>query len=177
MAAATHKEEKLVALLKGQDKKGLEILYERYAAALYGVVFRIVGSQTLAEDVLQESFVKIWQKIDHYDASKGRLFTWILNIARNSAIDLTRSKSYKQSGKVLEIDYSVYEKAGMSMNTDQIGLKEIINRLKPEHKNIIDLVYFNGYTQAEVAEELNIPLGTVKTRLKIAMKQLRAIFQ
>lgn len=171
-------EDELVALLKARDQRGIRILYDNYSAALFGVITRIIEEQETAEDLLQETFVKIWNNIASYDASKGRLFTWMLNLARNLAIDKTRSKNFKASGKVRSIEdyvHSIDRSASTAQFVDHIGLKKVLDELKPEHRVLIDLLYFGGYTQAEAAKALDIPLGTVKTRVKIAMTQLREI--
>lgn len=171
-------EDDLVALLRKEPATGISMLYDNYSSALFGIILRIIEEQEIAEDLLQEVFVKIWKNIQSYDKSKGRLFTWMLNIARNTAIDKLRSKDYRQSEKVQSIDNSVHSigKAhSTSNNTDTIGLKNFVEQLKPEHQLIIDMLYFKGYTQAEAAEELNIPLGTVKTRVKAAIVQLKKI--
>ena len=169
-------EENLIRLLKSGDKKGMETLYENYSAAIFGVLLRIVTEQETAEDLLQEVFVKIWKNISAYDASKGRLFTWLVNVARNTAIDKLRSKDFQKAGKIQSLDNSVYSinKNYHSENAvDHIGLKKIVEQLKPEYFLLIDLLYFKGYTQTEAAVELNIPLGTVKTRTRAALTELR----
>lgn len=170
----------LIDLLKKQDEMGLRLLYDYYSAALYGVIFRVVNDRELAEDVLQESFVKIWKNIGSYNAEKGRLYTWLLNIARNTAIDATRSRAFRDSGQIQSIEDNVYQvdrKHQHAMGVDHIGLAKVLDQLKPEHRKLIDLLYFGGYTQSEVAEELAIPLGTVKTRVKAAMTRLRELLQ
>lgn len=173
-------EEDLVALLKERDRQGIAILYDNYSSALYGVVYRIVRSDALAEDVLQEAFVKIWKNFSAYDPEKSRLFTWIMNIARNLAIDKIRSKEFINSSKNQDIENTVSIidiNANQSYNPDIIGLKELVQKLSPEQKVLIDLLYYKGYTQAEVAEELNMPLGTVKTRIRLAINILRRKFE
>jgi RNA polymerase sigma factor (sigma-70 family) len=170
----------LVDLLKKRDESGLRLLYDYYSQALYGIIFRIVSDQELAEDLLQDAFVKIWKNIDSYDASKGRLYTWLLNIARNTAIDATRSKAFRDGGQIQSIEdnvYSVDRKHNSVTGVDHIGLNKVLDQLKPEQRQLIDLLYFGGYTQSEVAEELSIPLGTVKTRVKAAMTRLRELLQ
>ena len=136
----------------------------------------MVNSEEIAQDLLQEVFVKIWRKMDLYDTGKGKLFTWIINIARNTAIDMLRSEEYRKQNQNLNIDDSV----GMlnpSQNTyskvDQIGLKESVSSLRAEYSMVLELLYYKGYTQDEVAKELSIPLGTVKTRARAAVMQLR----
>ncbi|MEP7170642.1 MAG: sigma-70 family RNA polymerase sigma factor [Bacteroidota bacterium] len=173
-----YSEEELVSLLKSKNTSAFSTLYDNYSAALYGVVLRIVEKEEIAEDILQESFVKIWNKIDSYDHSKGKLFTWMLNIARNTAIDELRSAQHKQSQQNRNIDDSVNminASQSTSSKVDQIGLKETVARLKPDYKLIIDLLYFKGYTQDEVSKEFQIPLGTVKTKARAAMMQLREL--
>jgi RNA polymerase sigma factor (sigma-70 family) len=172
-------EEELVASLKSGDQSALGFLYDNYSAALFGVILRIVESQENAEDVLQEVFVKIWRNISSYERSKGKLYTWLINIARNSAIDSLRVKDYKLKSQIRSIDNSVgtiNRQYNTAQHTDHIGLKTLVDKMKPEYKQLIDKLYFEGYTQEEAAEELNIPLGTVKTRIRAAIIQLREVF-
>jgi RNA polymerase sigma-70 factor, ECF subfamily len=173
-------EEELVNLLKNKSEQAFNYLYDNYSAALFGVINRIVGSEEVAEDVMQEAFVKIWKSIDGYDTQKGRLFTWMLNIARNSGIDYLRSLQHKKELQNLKIDDSVSiinQIKTESSKVDQIGLKETVGNLKPDYKLMIDLLYFKGYTQEEVSKELEMPLGTVKTRTRAALKMLREMMQ
>lgn len=126
--------------------------------------------------MLQDVFVKIWDKFDHYDASKGKLFTWMLNIARNHAIDKTRSKEISKEQKTSGIENLVNRidnEEFIEQRVEGIGVKEILKNLPEEQKFVVENLYFQGYSQSELAEEFNIPLGTVKTRLRLAMKQLR----
>jgi len=167
-------EELLVEQLRAQDQKAITHLYRNYSAALYGVILRIVKREEIAEDVLQESFVKIWSAFASYDESKGRLFTWMLNIARNLAIDKIRSKQFRVSSRTQPMeDTDTFRMVSQDgIKPDHIGIQEMTKQLNPDQKIIIDLMYFSGYTQSEVAEELNIPLGTVKTRARNAIKFL-----
>jgi RNA polymerase sigma-70 factor (ECF subfamily) len=179
LSAQKLSEEELVRLLKNGDKAALGILYDNYSAALFGVILRITDSQENAEDVLQEVFVKIWNNINSYDRAKGKLYTWLINIARNSAIDSLRAKDYKVKSKIRSLDNSVgiiNRQYHVSTQADHIGLKTLVEKMKPEYKLLIDKLYFEGYTQKEASKELNIPLGTVKTRIRAAIGQLREIF-
>jgi RNA polymerase sigma factor (sigma-70 family) len=159
--------------------KAFEYLYDNYSGAVYGIILKIVRSEDFAQELLNDCFLKIWNKISDYDASKGRLFTWILNIARNIELDKLRSKEYKAKLKTDDVSENVsisdmqYSQAN---NPDYIGVKEIIEKLPVEQKKLIDLMYFQGYSQSEIAEELNMPLGTVKTRVRAAMSTLRKLF-
>lgn len=172
-------EPELIQAIRNRDNKGAEALYDMYSSALYGVVFRIVQHEEIAEDLLQESFVKIWKSIGSYDSSKGRLFTWMVNIARNLSIDKARSKDFRNHSKTEDIEnivLSVDKGFTTSINPETLGLKDLVEKLKPEQKIILDLVYFRGFTHVEAAEELDIPLGTVKTRLRNAIITLRKVF-
>ena len=154
------------------------MLYDRYSEVLYGIALKIVQSEEIASDVLQESFVKIWQNGPKYESKKGTLFTWMLNITRNTAIDKTRSSAFKSRKKIQDLDNSVYNNKQLSeeLNPEHIGLREIVEKLDEKYRNVIDLLYFQGFTQQEVMEELDIPLGTVKSRARIAIRELRKHF-
>ncbi|HXI01069.1 MAG TPA: sigma-70 family RNA polymerase sigma factor [Sphingobacteriaceae bacterium] len=172
-------ESELLTALEGRERIASEALYDMYSASLYGVIHRIIQSEEIAEDLLQDTFVKIWNSFPSFDSSKGRLFTWMVNIARNLAIDKIRSKEFRNQSKNQDIENSVNSidtyKATF-INPDTVGVKELVEKLKPEQKTILDLVYFKGYTHVEASEELGIPLGTVKTRLRMAILSLRGYF-
>lgn len=167
-------EEELIARLRVPDDAAVTQLYDMYSAALFGVILRIVKEQEIAEDVLQECFVKIWSSFSSYDSTKGRLFTWLINIARNLAIDKIRSRQYRVGSKTQGLEKSpVYQAVdSYGFRPEHIGLKELTEKLNPDQKKVIDMMYFDGFTQSEVAEELDIPLGTVKTRARAAIKVL-----
>jgi RNA polymerase sigma-70 factor (ECF subfamily) len=180
IAKVKYSEEEMVALLQKADEKAFSVLYSNYSRALLGVVKKVIADETIAEDVLQEVFIKIWNNRASYDASKGRLYTWMLNIARNSSIDYLRSKQNRFDEKIQRGENSVHEfnrSNNTQQNTDAIGIKSIVSQLKDDHKVLIDLAYFEGYTQEEIAKELDIPLGTVKTRVRSALIALRKIIK
>lgn len=168
-------EDELVELLRQRSEDGFNQLYERYAPALYGVVNRIVKSEEAAQDVIQDAFVKIWKSFSNYDKSKGTLFTWILNVARNTAIDYTRSKHVKYQIQNGDAIVSMSNKLSITNSYDYIGVKEQVAKMKAEHREVIDLLYFEGFTHEEASKALNLPLGTVKTRIRSAVSQLRNI--
>lgn len=172
----TYTESELVSLLKSRDSKAFSYLYDNYSGSLYTIIAQLVNDMEIANDVLQEVFINIWRKIESYDPVKGRLFTWMLNIARNASIDTLRSRSYQNSQKSQSLsENNDWPEAGKltSVNIDNIGLKKVIERLKKEHRVLIDLAYFKGYTHEEISQIENIPLGTVKTRIRNALMQLR----
>ncbi|RZL09056.1 MAG: sigma-70 family RNA polymerase sigma factor [Pedobacter sp.] len=172
----TYTEHQLVSLLKQRDNKAFEYLYDNYSGALYNIVMQILNDVDLSNDVLQDVFVNIWRRIESYDSNKGRLFTWMLNITRNAAIDVLRSKSYQNSQKNQSIsDHTEYDLGGKTsqLNVDNIGVRKVLEKLKIEQRTLIELAYFKGYTHEEIAEIESIPLGTVKTRIRSALVQLR----
>ena len=181
--AATKKislpEEELVRKLKAQDTIAIQALYDMYSGALLGVISRIVPQTEVAEDLLQETFIKIWNSAISYDSGKGRLFTWMMNIARNLSIDKLRSKDFRNAGKNQDIENNVDfidSQKEITFNADLLGLKDMVTALKPEFNSVLNMVYFKGYTHVEAAEELNLPLGTVKTRIRMAIMELRKHF-
>ena len=165
--------------MKNREKIAVEALYDMYSSSLYGVISRIIIDTATAEDVLQETFVKIWHSFTSYSTEKGRLFTWMVNIARNLAIDKIRSKDYKNQNKNQELENNVTfidEQRNTVYKPELMGIKDLVQTLKPDQKIILELVYFKGYTHVEAADELGIPLGTIKTRLRMAIQQLRKHF-
>jgi len=173
-------EEELVSGLKSKNRDAVGILYDKYSSFLFGIISRIVHSNEIAEDILQEVFVKVWKNIETYDVKKAKFITWIANIARNLSIDKIRSKEYKNQLQNQDIDDYVNiieDSSPGGFNPEHIGLRETLQKLKPEYRILIDLVYFQGYTQQDAAEKLGIPLGTVKTRIRSAINNLREIFK
>ena len=173
-------EHELVELLRQRDRQAFEYLYDNYSGAIHGVIFRMVEDKDLADDLLQDAFVKIWNNFTNYDSSKGRLFTWMLNLARNLTIDMLRSKSYRKQQKIHGDDNSVNnlrDEKYTAEKFDTIGLRKQLTHLKNDQKQIIDLAYFSGFTQEEIAKQLGIPLGTVKTRMRTAIIELRKMLE
>jgi RNA polymerase sigma-70 factor, ECF subfamily len=169
-------QDELLVLIYKKDEKAFTHLYDMYSKSLFAVINTLVKNREESEDVLQEVFVKIWKNIDSYHESKGRFYTWILNIARNTSIDKLRSKNFNNSQKNLPSDNFVHlldDSNKLSHKIDAIGIQEFVNKLKPKCIQIIDLLFFKGYTQQEASEELAIPLGTVKTQNRNCINDLR----
>ncbi|RXK83970.1 sigma-70 family RNA polymerase sigma factor [Filimonas effusa] len=164
-------------LLKRRHQSAFEYLYDNYAGALNTVILSVIPDRELANDILQEVFVKIWRQIDTYDESRGRLFTWMTNIARNASIDMVRSKGYRYQQQNRELTDSVYQSGESSTQIpiERIGLRKLVHQLKPDYKELVELSYFQGFTQEEISKMLGIPLGTVKTRLRAALIQLKQL--
>lgn len=166
----------MVAALKAKSRDAFDYLYDNYSEALFGVINRIVQSDEIANDILQESFVKIWKNLDSYSSEKGSIYTWMLNICRNLAIDTVRSKAYKNETQNQSVEDSVNDidkSTQVFGKEDFIGLKRVIDKLRPEYLELINKIYFEGYTHDEVSKQFEIPLGTVKTRIRAAILQLR----
>lgn len=170
-------ENKLIQSLRAQEESALKKLYEAYAPALYGVILRIVKVEPTAEEVLQECFLKIWHSFGQYDPARGKLFTWLINIARHLAIDKVRSRTYLEDLRTQQIETSHWpgKVVHAGFQPEHIGIRQIVAQLAPPHKTIIDLMYFEGYTQNEVAQKLAIPLGTIKSRTRQALQNLRKL--
>ncbi len=167
----------IVSLIKEKNIKGINALHVQYGSYLLRYVSEIISSKYFSEVALQNAFLKIWNNIDSFSSKKGRFITWVINISRNSAIDVMRSKHYKQSMKLISLDAVVHQKSSFSfdLKVENMDLREIVTTLDPKYRELIDLVYFEGYTHIEVAKELGVPLGTVKTRIRKAFGDLRVI--
>ena len=170
---STYNENELLASLRRKDGEAFTYLYDQYSAALYGVIRQIVAETDIANEVLQESFINIWRRIDTYDENREKLFTWMLQIARNAAIDKIRIKN-AAGIKQLSSETEIVQPAARP-GLDDYGLKKLIYTLKDEHLQLIDLSYFQGYTHEQIAQAMHMPLGTVKTRIRSALSQLRAL--
>ena len=147
--------ETLITQFQNKDAKAFESLYAMYNDSIFGVINTIVKNDDIATEVLQDVFIKAWQKADTYSSKKGRFFTWILNIARNAAIDKTRSKEFNKKSKNLDAEIFVdilQDNVNLDNRTDAIGIKGFVNKLADTCKKLIDLLYFKGYTQKEASE-------------------------
>ena len=170
----------LVAALQGRDKKALSYLYENFGAALYGCILRIVNREEWANEILQDVFLQVWEQIHTFDSSKGRLYTWMFNIARNKSIDKLRSKENQAFRKTDSFDSNVYGKDASDQEvrkTEGIGFDALLNQLTEEERVVVRWTYFKGYSQSETAEATGIPLGTVKTRMRAALGKLRQLIK
>lgn len=166
----------LVEKFQQQDVKAFEALYNMYNKSMHGVIYNIVRDHDIAEEVMQDVFIKAWQNAHNYSAEKGRFFTWMLNIARNAAIDKTRSKSFKNAGKNLNAEFFVdilQDQNSLDDKTDALGIKKYVSKLANKCIEVIELLYFKGYTQKEASETLDMPIGTIKTRNRHCINELR----
>jgi RNA polymerase sigma factor (sigma-70 family) len=175
-----YSEPELVAALKDRSSEAYRYLYYNYRGSLYAVIVQLVPNTETANDVLQELFITVWKNIDRYQPEKGKLYTWLLNLARNTAINKLRSKNYKNEKKNEDItNYvnTIDEKNNVQQPSNHIGLRKEVSKLKDEYRQLVELSYFHGFTQDEISKALNIPLGTIKTRLRNALIELRKHFR
>lgn len=169
-------EKHIVELLQERNEKAISLLYEHYGDTLYGVAQKVVRDEEMAQDVLQESFVKIWKKSDSYDSSKAKLFTWLFRITRNTAIDKLRSTNTK-TDKEIQMDVSdVYNLGIESIRPEFMDVRENLEKIESKYQIVLEALFFQGMTQQEASEELDIPLGTIKSRLKIGLRELKKIY-
>jgi len=175
-------DEELVAQLSRQDVKAFEALYDRYGNIVYSVSLRILGDVQAAEDVVQEVFLRVWRKPDHYDTARGRFLTWLLSVARNRAIDEHRSRGrrlrYEVGSAPLDGEGppsgDADDPALAALLSDEgAAVREALNGLPLEQRRAIGLAYYGGLTQQEIARALGEPLGTVKTRIRLGMQKMR----
>lgn len=173
---STSLEQQIVELLANGDKKALNLLYENYSDSLYGVILKVTINEELAQDALQETFIKVWKNAKKYDSKKAKLFTWLYRIAKNTAIDKLRSFNNRFEKEVQINKSNVYILPTANLNQDVIDLKEHVARLDMKYQIVLKALFFEGMTQQEASNELDIPLGTIKSRLKIGLRELKKVY-
>jgi RNA polymerase sigma-70 factor (ECF subfamily) len=179
-------DERLVEALEIRDERAIETLFDRHGDYVYSVCLRMVGDVQLAEDLSQEVFLRLWRRPDLYDVSRGRFLTWLLSVARNRAIDERRSRGRRfrfeappsiNTEEMLEGAPTDEEKDVAVVSEERVVVQNALATLPPEQRLAIQLAYFGGYTQQEIAEGLHQPLGTVKTRIRLGLQKLRALLK
>ncbi len=167
-------EAQLVQRLYARDPAAMTEFYARYGQILRRVIRALVPTAEAAEDVLQESLVKIWAAFVHYDAERGRLYTWAVNICRHQAIDHLRAARARGAGRVsgLENNPAAYQIPGPALVPEHVDVRASLRWLRPSYRQVLELQYFGGLSQMEIAAHLALPLGTVKTRCRQALHQL-----
>jgi len=169
----------LARRLKARDPHAMADLYDRYGRVAYSLAYRVVRNAAVAEDLVQETFLRIWNRVHSFDQNRGSLGPWILTVARNQAIDYLRSVDGRMSTNALEIDrlenpvlFSDFKDSALSIDRAR-RLKTAFEKLNPQQRMVIELAYFEGLTQTEMADRMKQPLGTVKTWVRTALKILR----
>lgn len=164
----------LIQQLKDKDERALSLLYDKYAGAIYSVIIKMVRDEGKAQNLLQDTFMTVWDKAENYDASKGRFYTWVFRIARNKTLNFLR----KVEPLIQTDDFSVYDskEEAISIDAKYLELNGAITTLEEHHKEAIELVYFKGLTHKEAHQQMDVPLGTFKSYVRQALKQLRKAY-
>jgi len=172
-------ESELVRRLKSRDPQAMADFYDRYGRMTYSLIYRMVRNTAAAEDLLQETFLRIWNRVQAFDPDKGALGPWVLTVARNRAIDYIRSVDGRMAQSVFEIEKLEHpamfrDFENEIMNLDRVKLlREAFEKLTPNQRVALELAYYEGLSQTEMAERMKQPLGTVKTWVRSALKVLR----
>jgi RNA polymerase sigma-70 factor (ECF subfamily) len=176
----------LIERIVARDESALDELYERFSGALFAVILRIVKSREDADEILCGVFLQVWNKADSYDLARGATYTWLLSLARNRAIDRIRSKAWKNGTRnendPVEWDGMVNESAenpleAVVLSERAATVRATLREIPAEQREILEIAYFEGYTQSQIAERMNLPLGTVKTRMRDGMKRLQGLLK
>jgi RNA polymerase sigma-70 factor (ECF subfamily) len=169
----------LARRLKSRDSQALSDLYDRYGRLVYSLIYRVVRDTGTAEDLVQETFLRVWNRAASFDQQRGALGPWVLAMARNRAIDYLRSIDGRMSAGSLDVDrienparFSAFDDSALSLDRARV-LKDAFEKLTPNQRMVIELAYYEGMSQTEMAELLKQPLGTVKTWVRSALKTLR----
>lgn len=169
-------EHTIIPLLREKDKQSIELIMEYYGDTLYGIALKMMNDAAQAEDVIQDSFIKIWKNADRYDSKKSRLFTWMLNIVRNTAIDKLRKRKNDKENNIKHLVHTSSDPIAEYIRPELMDVRDKVDSMEEKYKEVIEVLFFKGLTQREASQALNIPLGTVKTRLKIGLRRLRSVF-
>ena len=175
------KENQLIERIVNKDEKALSELYDRYAKLSYSIILAIIKNPKEAEELLQEVFITVWNKSSLFNLKKGNVYGWLVTIARNIAIDRIRSKRFKEHKSLMEgLEFPFESIDTLPLDTliteeRSVIIKEALAKIPQEQKEAIVLTYFEGYSQKEIAELLKLPLGTVKTRIRMGMQKLQTL--
>jgi RNA polymerase sigma-70 factor (ECF subfamily) len=173
-------DEELMPLVGGRDPEAFEILYDRHGGAAYSLAYRIVGDRAAAEEVTQEAFISVWRSGARFDAARGSVRSWLLSVVRNRAIDFLRSRAGK-APKLTFDDDAVLEARPAVERTEEEALKRetaaelrgALGKLPGEQSKVIELAYFGGFSHSEISRILNLPMGTVKGRMRLGLEKIR----
>ncbi len=177
-------DEQLMARVAAGELRALEAVYDRYANLVFSVGVRVLHDRQLAEDVTQEVFLRLWRRPASFDPERGRFVTWLMSVTRNRALDEWRRTARRRRVEGIEDGDASPLASGDRSGDPQLGLavaelrrtvREAMTRLPPSQRRVLELAYFGGLTQTEIAERTGDPLGTVKTRVRLGMRKLREL--
>ena len=164
----------LIRDLKNKDERALALLYDKYSGAIYSVILKMIRDEGKAQNLLQDTFMTVWEKAESYDESKGRFYTWVYRIAKNKTLNVLR----KTDPLIQTDDFSVYtnKEDAISIEPEYLELNGAVTTLEAHHQKAIELVYFKGLTHEEAHQEMDVPLGTFKSYMRQALRQLRETY-
>ena len=173
-------DEELMPWIGRKDAEAFEVFYDRHGGAAYSLAYRILGERGAAEDCIQEAFISIWRSGGRFDPTRGSVRSWTLSIVRNRAIDVLRSKAGK-APKMTFDDDEIIESRPSGELTDEEAMRHetatevrgALSQLPDDQSKVIQLAYFGGFSQSEIAGMLNVPLGTVKGRMRLGLEKIR----
>jgi RNA polymerase sigma-70 factor (ECF subfamily) len=169
----------LVVLVARRDEAALGALYDRYSRLIYSLALRIVGERTLAEEIVMDAFVSVWRAASTFVEERGRFVAWLTSVARHRAIDELRRLNVRPEGSSVELDEAI-RTSGPDSVEDVVSVRQrreqvrsVLGRLPDAQREALELAYFGGLTQQEIADKTGTPLGTVKTRMRLGMLKMR----
>ena len=172
-------DEEVMQLVQRGDPQAFELLYDRHGGAAYSLAYRIVGKQAAAEDVVQEGLLSIWRSRRRYDPTRGSVRTWILGIVHNRAVDgLRRSSVHERRRETLDVVEERFEArertdVEVARRDEARSVRGALETLPTEQRQTIELAYFGGFTQNQIAELMDEPVGTVKGRMRLGLEKMR----
>lgn len=180
------RDRELMARIKARDASALSELYDHYNRLLFGLILSVLKKREEAEDILQEVFAKIWQQAEKFDLERGTVYTWIVTLARNRSIDRLRSKVYKEQKKQStslddeDVFHPLYSDESDPLENTILTerakkVHQALDQISEKQRKVLQVAYFSGMSQSEISEEFDIPLGTVKTRMRDGMIKLREL--
>jgi RNA polymerase sigma-70 factor, ECF subfamily len=178
-------DEKLIGLIRQQQEGALAQLYDRYNRLVFSLAFAMINDRATAEEITLDVFMRVWQKAESYRSDQAKVSTWLTHIARNHTIDVLRRRAVRPDQYAVEWEDSIPEleahendpQEATELSLQREHIQAALTQLPQEQKQTLELAYFKGYTQREIAEVLKQPLGTVKTRLRLALQKLRDILR
>ncbi len=174
-------DEDLISLIEANDAQAFAVLYDRHSRPAYSLAYRMMGERQAAEDLVQDAMLKVWRAAGRYRAARGSVRTWLLSIVHNRGIDQLRSTaSRRRTQEKIEASAPMSQPseafAQSWANSQREQVREALKILPSEQLRILELAYFSGYTHVEIAELLGLPLGTVKSRMRLGLKKMKDYF-
>ncbi len=182
-APAQVSDEALLDRIQAGDQEAFETIYARYADLVYSIALRVVADTGIAQDLAQDVFFRLWRNPESFDVTRGRFMSWLTSVARNRAVDEVRSRGRRRLREVIPapgaddpVDpHAVDPQTAAQLSIERDAVRKALAVLPEEQRLTVELAYFGGMTQQEIASVLDTPLGTVKTRIRLAMKKLRSL--